>query len=178
MLGKLSQTFKGLRPAMEEGIEVINLVGKFIGSLINGIINGVLGNFGNNGLGAQFKSFSKEITEALDNFKGIDSGTVTAAKNVAEALMYITAAEFLNNLNTPLFANDSGMVHFAKEFKLFTDEIAKCDLSSFDEDTVKQFNMRVYYSFYDDDDEYERRPLATLYVSYSNIKYEDIANGG
>lgn len=129
-LGALSQ-IPGFDWIINEGgqelIKLGEILGGFAGSLVEGAISEV-----SNALpkvGENLAGFMEAATPFFTGLSGVNSDTLTAAKNLADAMLVLTAADVLNGL-TSWFTGGSSFVDFGKQladfgpyFKQYADSV-------------------------------------------------------
>lgn len=97
-LGALNDNVPKMKQFMEDGIPVLTTIGEAIGSFFGGIVAGFT---------TEATSGLAEVGENIANFANklseVSGDAVTGAKNVAEIMLLITAAEFIDSL--PILGN-------------------------------------------------------------------------
>ena len=128
ILGAISTASKGkLAQFASAGAEIGKYVGLFVGNIIGGIGEGLSNSLP--AIGKNLSDFMKEIQPFLDAVETVSPEVAAGAKNIASAILYITAAEFLNALNTPALGptNETGIDVFAKALTKLMGELAKME---------------------------------------------------
>ena len=91
----LFDKIKGFRETIEAGKEVLLILGEaiggFIGNLVGGIIEGVA-----EGIANSMYSLGDAIVDFASKVKSVDSAALDSAKNLAEILLILGAAEIVN----------------------------------------------------------------------------------
>ena len=116
---------------IESGGELLGSLGKAIGKFFGGILDGFAQLAGNAIVTvgkslADFSKVSKPFWDMLKSFEG--TGVVESAKKIAETIMVLTAASFLNTIGdflSWLTGGDGGFVEMAKNLVIFGLGMAK-----------------------------------------------------
>lgn len=116
---------------IESGGELLGSLGKAIGKFFGGILDGFAQLAGNAIVTvgkslADFSTVSKPFWDMLKSFEG--TGVVESAKKIAETIMVLTAASFLNTIGdflSWLTGGDGGFVEMAKNLVIFGLGMAK-----------------------------------------------------
>lgn len=140
LLGLLGKKIKGLESVLDEGVKIGGYIGKFIGAIVSGIMGGLTS--GIVAVAQNLSKFMAELKPFLDDAKSIDPSVAEGVKNIAKAVLYITAADFINTLNSTPFniLSGGGMVDFAKDLGLLMDEIKSIADKANGITNVEQFN--------------------------------------
>ena len=101
LLGAALNKWEGLKKALETGLDYLVIIAGKIGEAIGAFIGGI-----GVGLTSQMIKMAENLTEFSEklipfseNMKKISSDVVDGCKNLASAILYITAAEFLDGLS-------------------------------------------------------------------------------
>lgn len=114
----ISALFEGVITAIGE------LVGNFIGSIINGV--GTVIADGLPHIGEKLSEFSESLQPFLDMTSGISEDSMRGVKLLAETILLITAAEFINGLSELLsFFGGSSSSSFGDTIVNFGDSMAQ-----------------------------------------------------
>lgn len=129
---------------IEKGINIICKVfegiGRIVGSLVGGVVEGVVDTISNvlPNLGTKLSEFANNSKDFFDTINNIDESAALGAKYVAQALLYITAANVLSGISG--MAGILGAVEnlkilpaFGTAMKEFQENLGK----NFDADFVK-----------------------------------------
>ena len=73
-------------------------IGDFIGSLLSGVWNATFGNFDLPQFGTNLSEFMTNVSAFVEGAKGVDSSVTTGALALADAIIAIVGAEFLNKI--------------------------------------------------------------------------------
>ena len=126
-LGALASKWDSFEEYLKKGAKLGKYLGDFVGGLIGGIIGGFTAGVSEGlvVLGKNLSAFMTSLKPFLDGAKGVDNDTVNCIKNLAKAILYLTAADLLNALNsTPLNVfSGGGMVSFAEDLGKFVDAL-------------------------------------------------------
>ena len=135
VIGGLIALIPGAQQFLENGIPVLSAIGEALGSFFGGIVKGfsVEATSGLPQIGQNLADFANSLS-------GIDDGAVQGAKNVAEIMLLITAAEFMDGfsklLNNGLFGNQDStdwgekLSSFGESVKGFSDSVSGIDESA------------------------------------------------
>ena len=143
-LGAIASKFDGFVKYLKKGAKLGAYIGEFIGGLVGGILGGVIGGVsaGLITLGKNLSAFMDSLKPFLDGVKSVTPETATCVKNLATAILYLTAADLLNQLNsTPLnILSGGGMVSFAKDLGLFIDALKPIGEKAKDVPNIESIN--------------------------------------
>lgn len=135
VIGGLIALIPGAQQFLENGIPVLSAIGEALGSFFGGIVKGfsVEATSGLPQIGQNLADFANSLS-------GIDDVAVQGAKNVAEIMLLITAAEFMDGfsklLNNGLFGNQDAtdwgekLSSFGEAVKGFSDSVSGIDESA------------------------------------------------
>lgn len=128
-LGAIASKFENFEEYLKKGAKIGGYIGEFIGSFIGGVVGGFIGaaSSGLLALGKNLSAFMVSLKPFLNGVESISPETANSVKNLAKAILYLTAADLLNALNSSpidiLTGNGGGMVKFAKQLGLFIEAI-------------------------------------------------------
>lgn len=119
-LGGLNQ-IPGFSWIIGEGGKVLmqlgDILGGFAGSIVNGFLTQSSKAFPE--MGANLADFMNNAQPFFTGLSGIDSGTVNAAKAIAEVMLILTAADLLKGLTSWLTGGKESMSDFGAELEKF-----------------------------------------------------------
>lgn len=131
-LGALTDKFPKLEEFMNKGIPLLTTIGEALGSFFGGIIKGFSVE-ATSGL----PQIGQNIADFANNLSGINDGALAGAKNAAEIMLLISAAEFVDNfskfLSNGLFGNQDStdwgnkLSTFGTAIKGFSDSVVGID---------------------------------------------------
>ena len=128
-LGALASKWSSFEKYLKKGAEIGKLLGEFIGGFIGNLVGSFLGGLSSGLviLGKNLSAFMESLKPFLKGVESIKPETTKAVKNLAQAILYLTAADLINALNSTPFNifSGGGMVSFAKDLGLFMDELKK-----------------------------------------------------
>lgn len=132
VLGALTDKFPKLEEFMNKGIPLLTTIGEALGSFFGGIIKGFSVE-ATSGL----PQIGQNIADFANNLSGINDGALAGAKNAAEIMLLISAAEFVDNfskfLSNGLFGNQdptdwgNKLSTFGTAIKGFSDSVVGID---------------------------------------------------
>jgi len=109
--------------------DIINSVFNLIGSIFGGIIDGVISSIvsGLPALGSDLSAFSDNISPFLDTMSGISEDSMKGVKLLAETILLLTAAEFIEGLNsfTSIFGGKTSAEKLGDSIVTFGTSISK-----------------------------------------------------
>jgi tape measure domain-containing protein len=136
-IGALMTKYPQLEEFLDKGIPVLEKIGYAIGSFFGNIIGGLLGGMtsGFVGIADNLSDFMTHLEPFLEGAKNIDAETMNGIRSLAEAVLLLTAADFLNSIlafgNSPIkdFAGDlpllgEGLRDFADSLEDFSEDDA------------------------------------------------------
>ena len=131
-LGALTDKFHKLEEFMNKGIPLLTTIGEALGSFFGGIVKGFSVE-ATSGL----PQIGQNIADFANNLSGINDGALAGAKNAAEIMLLISAAEFVDNfskfLSNGLFGNQdptdwgNKLSTFGTAIKGFSDSVVGID---------------------------------------------------
>jgi tape measure domain-containing protein len=131
-LGALTDKFPKLEEFMNKGIPLLTTIGEALGSFFGGIVKGFSVE-ATSGL----PQIGQNIADFANNLSGINDGALAGAKNAAEIMLLISAAEFVDNfskfLSNGLFGNQdptdwgNKLSTFGTAIKGFSDSVVGID---------------------------------------------------
>ena len=131
-LGALTDKFPKLEEFMNKGIPLLTTIGEALGSFFGGIVKGFSVE-ATSGL----PQIGQNIADFANNLSGINDGALAGAKNAAEIMLLISAAEFVDNLSkflsNSLFGNQdptdwgNKLSTFGTAIKGFSDSVVGID---------------------------------------------------
>ena len=139
-LGGIAQ-IPGAKWLMGEGAAFLQNLGAALGGFVGGIVGGVVGGAIATisatlpGVAESLSSFMEELQPFLDGLEGITPDMATAAKTIADALMTLTAGNFLSTItgfiggNTSLSGFADTLSELGVGFKSFYDNVKDIDPS-------------------------------------------------
>ena len=105
---------------LDKGIPVLEKIGdgigKFIGNIAGGIISNALSGLPD--IGEKLSSFTESFGSFFDDVKSIDSDSMEGIKTLAEMILILTAADFLDGI-TSWFTGGSSISEFGEELAEF-----------------------------------------------------------
>ena len=139
-LGGIAQ-IPGAKWLMGEGAAFLQNLGAALGGFVGGIVGGVVGGAISTisatlpGVAESLSSFMEKLQPFLDGLEGITPDMATAAKTIADALMTLTAGNFLSTItgfiggNTSLSGFADTLSELGVGFKSFYDNVKDIDPS-------------------------------------------------
>ena len=143
-IGALITEFPSINTWIDNGIDILvkvfNGVGRILGALVGGFAGGIIEGIASSlpNLGTYLSEFATNGKDFFDRINNIDESSALGAKYMAEALLYITAANVLSGLSGIMgtlgtIKNLTLLPEFGKKMKEFQDNLGK----DFDSETVK-----------------------------------------
>ncbi len=102
-------------------IQVFNGIGQMLGNLAGGFIEGVSDSLPT--LAENLSSFMENLKPFIEGANQIDPAMAEGVKSLAQALLYITGADLLNNISAWLVGEDS-LAKFGEQLAIFGDSLA------------------------------------------------------
>lgn len=117
-LGGIAQ-IPGAKWLMKEGKKFAQLIGEAIGAFVGGIVGafGVSATSGLPQMGANLSAFMEEIKPFVDMASEIDESSTKGIQNLANAIVNLTKAEFLDQLS--FLGGSSSIENFAQDLTNF-----------------------------------------------------------
>lgn len=127
-LGALASKWDNFEKYLKKGAKIGALLGEFIGGFLGNLVGSFVGGLSSGlvVLGKNLSAFMTELEPFLDGLDSITPETANSVKNLAKAILYLTAAELVDSLNsfpTNAGGTSSGMVTFAQQLGVFLDEL-------------------------------------------------------
>lgn len=143
-IGGLITAFPSINTWIDNGIDVLvkvfNGVGRILGALVGGFAGGVIEGIASSlpNLGTYLSEFATNGKDFFDRINNINESSALGAKYMAEALLYITAANVLSGLSGIMgtlgtIKNLALLPEFGKKMKEFQKNLGK----DFDAEMVK-----------------------------------------
>lgn len=110
-----------------EGGELLAKIGTILGDFVGSIVAGFADKAteGLPELGTRLSEFMTNLQPFLDGISGVDESTTNAIKNLAEAILVLTAANLLDQLTEWITGSDNSLSDFALELVAFGPAFAK-----------------------------------------------------
>lgn len=133
-LGAINQ-IPGFSWLISEGTAVLSQLGTAIGGFIGGIADGLLAGVTDSfpQIGSNLGGFMTNAQPFFDGVQNVNEGAMTGVKNLASAILILTAANILDSL-TSFITGGNSLVKFGQEvatfapyFKTYADTIAGTD---------------------------------------------------
>ena len=119
-IGALVTEFPVLEEFLNTGIPIIEKIGYAIGSFFGNIVGGLIGNLtsGLPDIGTDLSNFMTNLKPFIEGANGIDEGTMTGVKTIAETILILTAANILDTVASWLNSGTS-LSDFGKQLLPF-----------------------------------------------------------
>lgn len=130
-IGALFNEFPTLENALDKGIEIAGKIGQFIGAFLGGLGAGIINQLTGSlvPLGYALSEFMDSMSGFIEGAKGIDEGTANGIKALSQAVLYITAGDFISKLTDWAFGEEDfesfgeSLKPLATGLKEFTNEM-------------------------------------------------------
>ena len=133
-IGALATYIPQVQDFVNNAVPIFAKLGEAIGSFIGGIIGGSL-----SGITDSLPKIGSDIQTFFNSIGSVDSASIDSAKSIAEMLLLITGAEFLDGISKFIGSNGidqfgSRLVSFGGSMSLFASTIKDADI---DDDQVE-----------------------------------------
>ena len=127
-IGALVTYFPDLQTFADNGVVLLETIGKGIGGFVGGIVGGVMTGVTNAlpTVAENLSGFMDGITPFIEGAKSIDAASVGGIKSIAEIILMLTAADIVNGIASFLgLGGSTSLSSFAEQLIPFGDAMAK-----------------------------------------------------
>lgn len=110
MLNRIESMEADLTKGLDFIVVIAGKVGEAIGAFVNGIAVGITSRLEE--VADNLNKFAEKMVPFSENMSKVSNEAVTGAKNIAAAMLYLTAAEFLDGIGKFLKIGDFGSINF------------------------------------------------------------------
>lgn len=106
-IGALAEYYPAMEEFLNKGIKLLSDIGYGIGSFIGNIIGGFTSGIfsGLPTIGTYLSDFATNLEPFFNGMRNVDTTIITGAKNLAETILILSAAEFINGISSWLLGD-------------------------------------------------------------------------
>ena len=125
-IGWISKKIPELEEFLNAGIPIIEKIGYAIGSFFGNMVGGFTGGLSSGlpDMATDLSNFMANLKPFIDGASSIDEGIVDNIKGLAASILVLTGADFLSNINSLLFGEDTSFADFGSELVSFGESLA------------------------------------------------------